>query len=78
MFTIETGFPIVEDNKLQRLVEETVPPVPMPAGARSLLLCDGFRIVQADNKRSGLNFVQSTTVGFGRRNKALTELLRKR
>jgi len=73
---VETSLAVLKDNKLTRLVEETVATVTVPAGTRQFIAGDRRRVVQADHEGRGLNLLQQFLVLGVSSNQGLTILKR--
>lgn len=61
-FSHETGLAIFKDDELAGLIEETVPAISVPACAGAFVTCNWGRVIQADNKGSGLDLVQKRLI----------------
>lgn len=71
---VETSLAVLKDNKLTRLVEETVATVTVPAGTRQFIAGDRRSVVQADHEGRGLNLLQQFLVLGMSSNQGLTIL----
>jgi hypothetical protein len=60
--THEASFTVFKDNKLERLVKETVAAISVPAGARNLITGDRARVIQADQEDRGLDLAEELLV----------------
>lgn len=48
--THETSLTVLVDNELQRLIEETVAAITMPAGTRTLVSCNRLLVIETNYK----------------------------